>query len=1009
MKSKVNLVCLIAFLSLVVDQHLFADALLKENCSVFQRNSTHLVMSCDQDLRETSSDNSAICGNCDHLVSWSERGVACETCGRWFHAACQSINTKSYEDLGKSDVLWHCEICNNDNYSYTMFDLHGIGNTTSHTSQDCNSSIDSDFRPFHSSTPSQQGRQNKFQSRPLRIINVNFQSIVSKKAETLELLDRLKPDVIIGTETWLTSDIKDSELLTHHYKIYRKDRKKGRGGGVLIGIKDDLQSTKLDSFDSDCENIWVKVLTRTLKSVYICAFYRPDVSDTKALTTFENTLKKVAQLKNVQMIIGGDFNLPSWNWSEMKFKDKGSYRKSHEDFVDVLNDCDLQQVVLEPTRASNILDVIFTNAPDLVPRVEVIPGLSDHCIVFLEYNVKVDRKKNALRQIYLYRRADWEKIKDEMSQLEKDIENMIASGIENIDEVWEKFKNTLLESMEKHIPKKNTRPRDSYPWITHEIKKMIKKRDRQSKKLKKNPRLVELEAKYKETRRGVKKLIRKEYWTYVCSLFEENKDEVDTRPCLKRFWTYIKHQRSSSVGISPLRHEGKLVTEPKEKAEILNKQFFKAFSSGLQYSKEEFLEKCEMDTSDKNYSVMDDIEISENGIAKLLSGLNPAKATGPDKLPPRVLKELSTQLAPILTMIYRLSLNTGQVPADWRHALVSPVFKKGEHYEPINYRPVSLTSIPCKILEHVLVSNLMKHFENNCILNKRQHGFRRGRSCESQLLEFVEEVSAGLDSGLPTDVVIMDFAKAFDRVNHSLLTHKLEQYGVTGTTNKWIGNFLQNRSQAVVVEGETSEPICVKSGVPQGSVLGPCLFLAYINDLPEKVTSTSRLFADDTLLHRLIKEAEDKQSLQKDLESLEKWEAQWDMHFHPQKCNILSVERSKPKVDSQDYFLHGQKLEKVADTKYFGVTLQNNLKFDKHIETICSKANKMLGLLGRNLKSAPSKTKELGYNALVRPVLEYASCVWDPYTTKEKTKIEKNTEKGCSFCHQKLQEKRKCY
>ena len=921
MKLKLNQVCLHLFLAIVYCQLRLDKGFVEGNCSVFQANSTHLVMNCDQNSRDTSSDNSAICGNCDHLVSWSERGVACEACGRWFHAACQSINTKSYEDLGKSDVLWHCELCNNDNYSYTMFDLHGIGNTSSRPSQDNNSSIDSDFRPFHSSTPSQQGRQNKFQSRPLRVINVNFQSIVSKRAETLELIDRLKPDVIIGTETWLTSEIKDSEILTHHYKIYRKDRKKGRGGGVLIGVKDDLQSMKLDNFDSDCESIWVKVLTKTLKSVHICAYYRPDVSDTKALTTFENTLKRIAHLKNVQLIIGGDFNLPSWNWLEMKFKDKGTYRKSNEDFIDVLNDCNLQQVVLEPTRASNILDVIFTNAPDLVPRVEVIPGISDHSI---EFNVKLDRKKNAMRQIFLYRRADWEKIKDEMRQLEKTIEDMIESGEENIDEVWEKFKVTLLESMAQHIPKKNTKSRDSYPWITQEIRKMIKKRDRLSKKLKKNPRLTELETKYKETRREVKKLIRKEYWNYVCSLFEENKDEVDARPCLKRFWTYIKHQRSSSVGISPLRHEGKLVTDPKEKAEILNNQFFKAFSSGLQYSKEEFIGKCEMDTSDRNYRVMEDIEISENGIAKLLSGLNPAKATGPDGLPPRVLKELSTQLAPILTMIYRLSLKTGQVPADWRHALVSPVFKKGEHYEPINYRPVSLTSIPCKILEHVLVSNLMKHFENNDILNKRQHGFRRGRSCESQLLEFVEEVSAGLDCGLPTDVVIMDFAKAFDRVNHSLLTHKLDQYGVTGKTNQWISSFLHNRSQSVVVEGETSEPINVKSGVPQGSVLGPCLFLAYINDLPERVKATSRLFADDTLLHRLIKEAEDRKSLQEDLERLEKWEDQWDMHFHPQKCNILPIERSKPKVEPQDYFLHGEKLEKVTEIK-LGVILQNNL------------------------------------------------------------------------------------
>ena len=177
---------------------------------------------------------------------------------------------------------------------------------------------------------------------------------------------------------------------------------------------------------------------------------------------------------------------------------------------------------------------------------------------------------------------------------------------------------------------------------------------------------------------------------------------------------------------------------------------------------------------------MNDIIITDKGIEKLLVNLNPSKATGPDGLPPRVLKELSKELAPILGNIFRLSLSTGAVPSDWRHALVSPIFKKGEQYDPINYRPVSLTSIPCKLLEHIIVSNLMQHFEDNEILNDRQHGFRKGRSCETQLLEFVEEVTTGLDEGLPTDVIIMDFAKAFDKVNHSLLTHKLAYYGVRG-------------------------------------------------------------------------------------------------------------------------------------------------------------------------------------------------------------------------------------
>ena len=211
---------------------------------------------------------------------------------------------------------------------------------------------------------------------------------------------------------------------------------------------------------------------------------------------------------------------------------------------------------------------------------------------------------------------------------------------------------------------------------------------------------------------------------------------------------------------------------------------------------------------------------------------------------------------------------------------------------------------------------------------------------------------------------------------------------------------MKDRTQKVVVEGERSSSICVRSGVPQGSVLGPSLFLAYINDLPTRVSSVSRLFADDTLIHRLMKSLRDQETIQQDLNNLEKWESEWEMDFHPKKCNVLPVNRSKRKKQTeerQDYNLHGETLETVNETKYLGVTLQNNLNWDKHINNICVKANRMLGMLRRNLKGAPKKTKELGYKALVRPVLEYACGVWDPYCKNQIEKIEKTQRRAARF------------
>ena len=879
-----------------------------------------------------------------------------------------------------------------------MFDLHGVEHEFRSIQDTTSSSIPSiksnHFVPGHSSTPTRQSTQNKFRNRPLRVINVNFQSMVGKKAEIIEMLDRLKPDVLIGTETWLTSQVSDGELLNQDYQIFRKDRGYNQWGGVMIAVKNDLQCTLVPELRTDCELLWVKILTKTQKSVYVGAFYRADKTDIASLEKLQNSLRKVTKIKNAYILLAGDFNLPSWDWDKMCFKPNPTFKESHQDFVDLLEDLGMQQMVLEPTRLAkmNTLDLVVTNTPDLIPRLEVIPGVSDHEIVFFEYDIKAERKKNTLRQIFLYRRADWDALKRDMRDL---FEKMSIEEDKDADTLWLEFKETLLESMKKNIPKKRAKNRDSYPWITKEIRKLIRKRDKFSKMFKKTG-IDDFKEKAKECRKEAKRKIKLEHWKYVGELFDKTNEEEDVKPCLKRLFTYIKHQRSTTVGVSPLKSGGKLVTDAKAKAEILNEQFNKAFSDGQQYTYEEFKNKCTLTKDTSDYKEMPDIIITPEGVCKLLTGLNPAKAAGPDGLPPRVLKELAPEIAPILAKIFQLSLDSGTVPSNWKEALVSPVFKKGERYDPINYRPISLTSIPCKLMEHIIVSNMMCHLEKESILCPQQHGFRKGHSCETQLLEFFEDVSSGLDAGIPSDVIVMDFAKAFDRVNHSLLIHKLSHYGIRGKVNSWISSFLSDRSQSVVVDGEKSSAISVRSGVPQGSVLGPSLFSVYINDLPDRVSSVSRLFADDTLLHNRSSSTQDQEVLQQDLENLEKWEDEWEMQFHPDKCNILPVTRSR-KSNNFDYKLHDHVLERVSETKYLGVTIQSNLGWKKHIENMCNKANKLLGMLRRNLKAAPTHTKEIAYKSLVRPVLEYSSCVWDPHDKVEINQIEKIQRRAARF------------
>ena len=394
---------------------------------------------------------------------------------------------------------------------------------------------------------------------------------------------------------------------------------------------------------------------------------------------------------------------------------------------------------------------------------------------------------------------------------------------------------------------------------------------------------------------------------------------------IKKFWSFVKSLKKDTFGITSLRENRILKTDTKEKADICNRQFQSAFTR-----------EADSDPPSKGaspFSFMGEIIVDPKGVAKLLDG----KAPGPDGLNARVLKECSTQISPILALIYNESLAQGNVPDDWRHANVSPVFKKGEKYDAVNYRPVSLTCICCKTLEHILVSNINKHLALDSIRADCQHGFRSWRSCETQLVQFVHDIISNLDGAMnrghkQTDLIIMDFAKAFDKVPHRRLLHKLDYCGIRGSTHKWISSWLSGRSQQVVLDGQASDPVPVLSGVPQGSVLGQILFLIFINDLPDNIKSSVCLFTDDCVLYRNIHSLQDCLILQEDLDSLGLWEADWQMKFNVAKCHSMRVTRHySHKQIIHDYTLHQQTLENVHSAKYLGITITENMDWGQHI------------------------------------------------------------------------------
>ena len=332
----------------------------------------------------------------------------------------------------------------------------------------------------------------------------------------------------------------------------------------------------------------------------------------------------------------------------------------------------------------------------------------------------------------------------------------------------------------------------------------------------------------------------------------KNLETKDNKP----FWRYIKSQRQEICGVAPLKADGQLHPDASKKAEILNQQFTSVFTSD--------------DEDDFSGTVLEgpsippigNIRVDERGVAKMLQNLDVKKASGPDELPCRLLKELANELALIYTDIFQCSLDTGELPSAWKTANVAPIYKKGPVCEAENYRPVSLTCIPCKLLEHILCSHIHAHLDSHQALTPLNHGFRAKHSCKTQLLITMQDLLTKCDPvRAQTDVAVLDFSKAFDKVPHGRLMNKLKLLGIEGNIAQWIQAFLSGRTQRVRVDGEMSGSADVLSGVPQGTI-------------------------------RAIRSIEDQLQFQEDLTNLSNWGVQWGMRFNTSKCNIMTISNS---------------------------------------------------------------------------------------------------------------------
>ena len=628
----------------------------------------------------------------------------------------------------------------------------------------------------------------------------------SAKGKTTELqFLTMDSDIICLTETHLDQTIPNSNILTTENRtIFRRDRNI-HGGGVLIAVNDQLKPKLVDLSKYDEEIIAVKIEPKTV----ICCYYRPHVQicNTYVIDDILSDIEREWKGHNILMV--GDMNFPGIDWINKHVKTMAPFKKVHQSFLDVLHNHRMEQLITNSTHVlGNTLDLICTNQPGYVQNTEIIaPGLSDHFIIHVYFQQEIKSILSKPRTINMYKKADQDAFSAYMQQTNDKLAKLTDPGA-----MWNIFTNDLTESKRQHVPTKEIKQR--HPSIPEWFNKRALKLQNIQKQMYKRAKTTMAEfdkVKYKQRRREFKKeleSIRKAYYTN--RIYQPLK-KGNSKP----FFKLLGADKSKKSHQIALKDDQNMLTEdPEQCAELLNAFFHSQFQDG--YLAKDFK---------KIDAVGESLDISTDGVEKLIRDLPNGKSPGPDGiLKADLLIDLPTT-AKSLAMIYKASLEAGKLPGQWKNANVTPIHKGGDPESPNNYRPISLTSIPCKMMEHIVLHYLNKTLDD--VLHHRQHGFRRGLSCQTQLCATYNDLAKAADDGHTTHAIVMDFKKAFDKVPHLLLLQKLQIIpGINTQLLNWIHDFLSNRQQSVVLNGKSSQKCTVTSGVPQGSVLGQHFFYA---------------------------------------------------------------------------------------------------------------------------------------------------------------------------------------
>lgn len=839
-------------------------------------------------------------------------------------------------------------------------------------------------------------------------LNIYYQNVRGLRTKTHAFLSSVLNadyDVICLTETWLLPSIFDSELFDERYVVYRCDRNyvllgQALGGGSLIAVRRELPacpSPSLPPFqraEIASATLALGSGARAHKLRIYCSYFVQGAEQIKSLSDFFEFISTLStNFPNDEFLLLGDFNIPHASWLPplstngaliLSKSSIDALTSTLSDFLDFTGFCQFNNQLNVNER---VLDLVITSCActvsgcdtPLVPEDAHHRSLNVALRVLREPSLQIPRS----RTVRSYHSADYAQINSVLAAV--DWTTTLNSS--NVDSVTARFYSELNKVIVTHIPSRRVNIDSRFPpWYNSALKKVIKDKLKFHKKYK----IYNHNSDYQtfSLLRDRQKCMEKECYDNFINRAEIN---INTNP--KHFWTFVKSKQKSSELPNNMFLSSQQVSGGEAISNLFNIHFQSSFESRSPCT------SSTTRTHSPNTSVLNlnNVNIDTELVRKYLKSLDPTKGSGPDGIHPVFLKNCASVLCYPLSQIFKTSLSSGIFPQQWKSSYVVPIFKKGDKHNIENYRPISKLNVMGKLFEKIVFDIIFPCIRPHIISN--QHGFVTKKSTETNLCEFVDTVLVAMDKGYQVDVVYTDYSKAFDKIPHSILIEKVEAMGIHGDLLRWLTSYLENRTQAVTVQGFCSSFVPVTSGVPQGSHLGPLLFNIFMNDVNKTIRNSQLyLYADDKKIVKIIKSETDCIELQDDLDSLiNVYCLKNRLLLNADKCSVISYSRKKNTI-LYPYIIKNKLLKRVSEIRDLGVLLDSKLLFQSHVEHITSKALKMLGFILRvsSVFKNPQTFKIL-YISYVRSHLEYASTVWNPHCSTYKLNIERVQNKFLKY------------